>query len=259
MGNMTKCGPWIRRFLLEHLVSDRNLARNTQQSYRDTLALLLPFVATRVRRPIDELEVAHVSVDSVRQFLQHLEQARSCGLATRNQRLAVIHAFARFVGEHSPEHIEWSGQVRAIPFKKAPKTSVTYLEKTEMDALLAAPNRSCVQGNRDYTLLLFLYNTGARADEAARLTINDLHLSQVPHREQSFVLIRGKGNKQRMCPPMATYDNTTEGPNRHPRCCRCGFPQSMRSTDYTIWDPHHGGAPCQDGLPYDAGVGEEKS
>jgi integrase/recombinase XerD len=200
MGNMTKCGPWIRRFLLEHLVSDRNLARNTQQSYRDTLALLLPFVATRLRRPIDELEVAHVSVHSVRQFLQHLEQARSCGLATRNQRLAVIHAFARFVGEHSPEHIEWSGQVRAIPFKKAPKTSVTYLEKTEMDALLAAPNRSCVQGNRDYSLLLFLYNTGARADEAARLTINDLHLSQVPHREQSFVQIRGKGNKQRMCP-----------------------------------------------------------
>ena len=200
MGNMTKWGPWIRRFLLEHLVSDRNLARNTQQSYRDTLALLLPFVATRLRRPIDELEVAHVSVGSVRQFLQHLEQARSCGLATRNQRLAVIHAFARFIGEHSPEHIEWSGQVRAIPFKKAPKTSVTYLEKTEMDALLAAPNRSCVQGNRDYSLLLFLYNTGARADEAARLTINDLHLSQVPHREQSFVQIRGKGNKQRMCP-----------------------------------------------------------
>ena len=62
MGNMTKWGPWIRRFLLEHLVSDRNLARNTQQSYRDTLALLLPFVATRVRRSIDELEVTHVLI-----------------------------------------------------------------------------------------------------------------------------------------------------------------------------------------------------
>jgi site-specific recombinase XerD len=200
MVNVIKCGPWVRRFLLEHLVSDRNLARNTQQSYRDTLALLLPFVAKQLRRPIDELEVAHVSADSVRQFLQHLEQERRCGLATRNQRLAVIHAFARFVGERSPEHIEWSGQVRAIPFKKAPKISIAYLEKAEMDALLAAPNRSCAQGNRDYTLLLFLYNTGARADEAARLTINDLRLSQLPHREQSFVQLRGKGNKQRICP-----------------------------------------------------------
>jgi integrase/recombinase XerD len=200
MTDTTKCGPWIRRFLLEHLVSDRNLARNTQHSYRDTLALLLPFVAERVHKPIDRLDVAHVSVDGVRQFLQHLEQARRCSLATRNQRLAIIHAFARFVGEHSPEHIEWSGQIRAIPFKKAPKTSVTYLEKAEIDALLSAPDRSCAQGNRDYTLLLFLYNTGARADEVARLTINDLHLSQVPHREQSFVQILGKGNKQRLCP-----------------------------------------------------------
>jgi integrase/recombinase XerD len=200
MANTTRCGPWIRRFLLEHLVSDRNLARNTQRSYRDTLALILPFIARRVHKPIDQLDVAHINVENVREFLQHLEQIRRCSLTTRNQRLAVIHALARFIGEHSPEHVEWSGQIRAIPFKNAPKTSVTYLEKPEIDALLAAPDRSCPQGHRDYTLLLFLYNTGARADEAAQLTIGDLHLSQIPHREQSFVQIRGKGDKQRLCP-----------------------------------------------------------
>jgi site-specific recombinase XerD len=200
MADATRCGPWIRRFLLEHLVRDRNLARNTQRSYRDTLALLLPFIARRLHKPIDQLDVGHIDAENVREFLQYLEQVRRCGLTTRNQRLAVIHAFARFIGECSPEHIEWSGQIRAIPFKNAPKTSITYLEKPEIDALLAAPDRSCTQGNRDYTLLLFLYNTGVRADEAARLTIGDLHLSQVPHREQSFVQIRGKGNKQRLCP-----------------------------------------------------------
>jgi integrase/recombinase XerD len=200
MTNTTRCGPWIRRFLLEHLVSDRNLARNTQRSYRDMLALILPFIAGRVHKPIDQLDVTHMNVENVQEFLQHLEQIRHCSLTTRNQRLAVIHALARFIGEHSPEHIEWSGQIRAIPFKNAPKTSITYLEKPEIDALLAAPDRSCSQGNRDYTLLLFLYNTGARADEAAQLSIGNLHLSQIPHREQSFVQIRGKGNKQRLCP-----------------------------------------------------------
>jgi integrase/recombinase XerD len=169
MANTTRCGPWIRRFLLEHLVSDRNLARNTQFSYRDTLALLLPFIAERVHKPIDQLDLAHMSAKYVREFLQHLEEVRRCSLATRNQRLAAIHALARFIGEHSPENIEWSGQIRAVPFKNAPKTLIGYLEKPEIDALLAAPDRSCAQGNRDYAVLLFLYNTGARADEAARL------------------------------------------------------------------------------------------
>jgi site-specific recombinase XerD len=200
MVSATRCGPWIRRFLLEHLVTDRNLARNTQRSYRDTLALFLPFTARQVHKPIDRLDVAHMSAETVREFLQHVEQVRRCSLTTRNQRLAVIHALARFIGERSPEHIEWSGQIRAIPFKNAPKTFITYLEKPEIEALLAAPDRSCTQGNRDYTLLLFLYNTGARADEVAQLKIGDLHLSQAPHREQSFAQIRGKGDKQRLCP-----------------------------------------------------------
>ena len=69
-----------------------------------------------------------------------------------------------------------------------------------MDALLAAPDRTTAQGERDYSILLFLYNTGARADEAAKLRIADVHLSKVPDREQSFVHICDKGNKQRLCP-----------------------------------------------------------
>lgn len=200
MADSPRCGPWIRRFLLEHLVRERNLARNTQRSYRDTLALLMPFVAGRARKPVDQLDVVDVSAETVRQFLQHLEHARRCTLSTRNQRLAVIHTWARFIAERSPEHIDWSGQIKAVPFKNGPKRSITYLEKSEMDALLAAPDRSSAQGARDHSLLLFLYNTGARADEAAQLRIGDLHLTQVPAKEQSFVKIRGKGDKLRLCP-----------------------------------------------------------
>ena len=79
-------GPWIRRFLMEHLVSERNLARNTQRSYRDTLQLLLPAIARRPVKPIDRLAVIDVSADRVRQFLSDLEEKRGCGIATRNQR-----------------------------------------------------------------------------------------------------------------------------------------------------------------------------
>jgi site-specific recombinase XerD len=190
MNDKSLLGPWVRRFLLEYAVKERNLARNTQRSYRDTLSLLIPFIGNKASHQIDRLKV----------FLLDLEETRGCSITTRNQRLAAIHALARFIGLHSPEHIEWCGEVRAIAFKKTTKPLVTYLEKNEMDALLAAPDRSTAQGRRDYAVILFLYNTGARADEAAQLRITDLDLSQTPERYQSSVDIHGKGNKLRRCP-----------------------------------------------------------
>ncbi|HWC18342.1 MAG: tyrosine-type recombinase/integrase [Blastocatellia bacterium] len=200
MTETAKLGPWVRRFLLEHLVGERNLARNTQRSYRDTLTLLIPFIAGRARKGVEQLAIDHLSPEHVRQFLQYLEDTRGCSVPTRNQRLAVIHALARFIGERAPEHVEWCGHIRGVPFKRAPKISITYLEKSEMDALLAAPDRNSLQGRRDYALILFLYNTGSRADEAAQLSVGDLRLAHSPDRDHSSVQIRGKGNKIRFCP-----------------------------------------------------------
>ncbi len=204
MRNVSLLGPWVRRFLLEHLVSARNLARNTQRSYRDTLRLLLPAVARHARQPVDRLVVTDLSADRLRQFLSELEAKRGCAISTRNQRLAAIHALARFIGLHAPEFVAWSGQVRAVPFKKAPKALVPYLEKGEMEALLAAPDLATAQGRRDHAVLQFLYNAGTRADEAAQVQIGDLNLPRVPDRDQAWVAIRGKGNKHRLCPLWAS-------------------------------------------------------
>lgn len=200
MTDIALLGAWVRRFLLEHLVGERNLAHNTQRSYRDTLRLLLPSIARRSRKRLDRLTVEDLSVDRVRAFLCELEQKRSCGAATHNQRLAAIRSFARFVGLHSPEHLQWCQELCSIMFKKAPRPLVTYLEKEEMDALLAAPDTDTAQGRRDHTLLLFLYNTGARADETAHVRIEDLDLGKTTDRDPSSVLIHGKGNKLRRCP-----------------------------------------------------------
>ncbi len=197
MSDSRLLGPWIRRFLLERL--KRNLSPNTQRSYRDAVALLMPFVSKKLRRPVDQLAMTDLNAELVRSFLADLEITRNCGITTRNQRLAAIHALAQFVGMHSPEHIAWSGQIRGVPFKKTGKRPVPYLEKPEMDALLNAPDQSTTQGRRDHLLLLFLYNSGARADEAAQLRIADLELG-LSDRDYSSVRIRGKGNKIRLCP-----------------------------------------------------------
>jgi site-specific recombinase XerD len=176
MDNPTLLGPWLRRFLLDYMIGERNLARNTQRSYRDTLTLLLPFVATHQQTDVDRLTVEQVAPDLIRRFLQDLETTRRCSIATRNQRLAVIHALARFISAHSPEHVAWCGMIRGISFKKAP---------------------------HDYAVLLFLYNTGARASEATNVAVADLELTHTPS-----VKLWGKGDKSRYCPLWPTTVHT---------------------------------------------------
>jgi integrase/recombinase XerD len=197
MADHASVGFWIRRFLLEHLVHERGVSGNTQQSYRDTFCLFLPFVAARRKTPVDKLVIDDLAPNIVSDFLSHLEQARSCSVATRNQRLAALHAFARFTSQCSPEHVEWCQQIRNVPFKRAWKTPVPYMEKDELDGLLGAPDRTSEQGRRDYALLLFLYNSGARATEAARVAIEDLTWDSTG---TGSVKIQGKGRKVRFCP-----------------------------------------------------------
>jgi len=187
-------GPWVRRFLLEHMIGERNLARNTQLNYRDTLKLLIPFVAHHLHTPVDQLAVTDLSAEMTRRFLSDLEESRHCSVSTRNQRLAAIRTLAYFIGEHSPEHIEWCVQFRSIPCKKTFQAVIPYLDEPEMDALLAAPDRQTIVGRWDYALLLCLYNTGARATEMAQLKIDNLDL------QGASVKIQGKGGKQRYCP-----------------------------------------------------------
>jgi len=194
-------GPWVRRFLLEYLVGERHFAENTRRSYRDTLALVIPFIATATHTTVDRLRIEDVAADGVRQFLHHLEQARGCRITTRNQRLAALHSLGRFIGTRSPEHLAWCSEICSIPFKRAPHDGVSYLEKPEMDALLDAPNQRTRQGFRDHALLLFLYNSGARASEAVGVTVGDLDLCST---HQASVRLMGKGSKVRRCPLWAS-------------------------------------------------------
>ena len=200
MSNIQSLGPWLRRFFEEYLVTERNLARNTQLSYRDTFKLLLAFAADRLRKPVERLQVRDLGTDLTLAFLAHLENQRACSPQSRNQRLTALRTFARFVGSRSPAHLEWCAQIRALPFKNPPPRPTDHLEKREMDALLEAPGRATPQGRRESILLLFLYNTGARADEAAQVRVGDLQQLDESAKATALVTLRGKRGKRRQCP-----------------------------------------------------------
>lgn len=195
MSDRNLIGPFVRRFLLEELVADRNLTPNTQKSYRDTIRLLFGFIANRHSTDPTQTTVEQVDATLVRSFLVHLEQERGNSISTRNQRLAALHSLFRFIGRLVPELVEHATQIQAIPLRRTATPVMPYLEKHEMDALLAVPDRRRAQGCRDYALLLFLYNTGARATEAAELTLANLSLSTSP-----AARFQGKGRKMRTCP-----------------------------------------------------------
>ena len=188
-------GPFVRRFLLEELFADRNLTPNTQKSYRDAIRLLFGFIADRHSTDPTRVLVEQVDAALVRSFLAHLEDDRGNSIATRNQRLAALHSLFRFVGRLVPELVEHAAQIQAIPLRRTTVPVMPYLDKHEMDALLAVPDLRRAQGRRDYALLLFLYNTGARATEAAQVTIADLSLGPSPS-----ACLHGKGRKLRTCP-----------------------------------------------------------
>lgn len=206
-------GPFVRRFLLEELVADRNLTPNTQKSYRDAIRLLFGFVADQYSTDPTRVTVEQVDAAVVRGFLAHLEQDRGNSSATRNQRLAALHSLFRFIGRLVPELVDHAAQIRAIPLRRTATPVMPYLDKGEMDALLAVPDRRRAQGRRDYALLLFLYNTGARATEASEVTIADLSLGTSPSAR-----FHGKGRKIRTCPLWArtvTVLRNLLGPRLH--------------------------------------------
>jgi len=192
--NKELAGPWIRRFLVEYVMGERNYSCNTQHSYRDMFRLFLPFAAKRCHCTADQLPLVRIQPKLVREFTGHLEHVRHCRPSTINQRLAALRAWAGFVGTQRPEHLEWSRQLQTVHFKKHAPGPINYLEKQEMQALLAAPDPRKVLGLRDYALLLFLYNTGARASEACQLTVGDLDLIAL------VATLHGKGRRLRLCP-----------------------------------------------------------
>jgi len=200
MRDTRSLGTWIQRFLLEHLVQDRNLSLNTQRSYRDTLVLLLTFLTRKLRKAADHLSLDDLSEGVVRLFLLDLERSRHCEIRTRNHRLSALRSLTRFIGMRNPEYLAWAGKIRGIPLKRSVEPLTPYLEESEMQALLRLPDLQTRQGHRDYALFLFLYNTGCRADEVAQLKITDLDLALRLQKEQSFVKVVGKGRKVRRCP-----------------------------------------------------------
>lgn len=192
----THLAPHVRAFFEDHLACQRNLSPNTIQSYRDALKMFLQFAAATRKKPAAEILMTDMEDPLVPDFLSHLEKTRGNSVRTRNHRLVALRVFFEYVSSREPLLLDRCRRVLAIPLKKgAAIPSIRYLEKEEIVAIFDAVDRSSALGQRDHALLLFLYNTGARVQEASDARVSWLSLEK-PHR----IEILGKGRKLRVCP-----------------------------------------------------------
>ncbi len=165
------------------------------RSYRDTIRLFLSFAAADKGCKITRLALGDLTFDRVVKFLRYLEQDRRNHARTRNQRLAALHTLFEYIAGRSPEMLAICQQVAAIPMKRVAPPETRFLERDEVEQLLRHLPRHGRLALRDRALLLFLYNTGARAQEAADLRAGQLDLGKHP-----LVRLHGKGDKWRTCP-----------------------------------------------------------
>lgn len=185
----------MKRFFVHYLPIQKGLSDNTIMSYRDAIKLLLCYAADKLPKPVDKLTIEDIGEKMVIDFLDHVQQNRSCNPRTRNARLAAVSSLFRFIGREEPAVLPQCQAIRTIPSKRTKHKTVDYLEEKEMQAVINAVNPSLMSGIRDKALLLLLYNTGARVSEIAELRIVDLRLDATGH-----VRLLGKGKKQRSCP-----------------------------------------------------------
>ena len=192
---MSNLAPILEAFFTERLLTQRQASPRTVAAYRDTFRLLLNFVHEQIGKAPSQVDIAELDAPLIGAFLDWLEHDRHNGVRTRNARLAAIHSLFRYASFRQPEHANVIQRVLAIPSKRYERTTIDFLNQDEIDALLAAIDRTKWTGRRDYALLVLAIQTGLRISELTGLVVGDLELGSGAH-----VRCHGKGRKQRATP-----------------------------------------------------------
>src|SRR5579859_6824058 len=189
---MTLLAPTLQAWFTDRLITQKNASPRTIAAYRDTLRLLLAFAQQQTGKEPCQLDFADLDAPLIGAFLNHLEQDRGNSPKTRNARLAAIHSLYRYAALRHPEHAATIARVIEIPTKRHQRTTISYLDRNEIDALLDAPDRATWLGRRDHAMLRAAIQTGVRVSELVNLTIASLALGAGAH-----LRVLGKGRKER--------------------------------------------------------------
>jgi site-specific recombinase XerD len=229
----------VTNFLTHYMAAQRNLSPNTIKAYRDVFTLLLRFCRDQRGIALERLSLAQIDAPLAEAFLDHLGKDRHASVQTQNHRLAVLHAFFRYVQSEVPERLLQCQQILAIPLQRHARPNVGYLCKDDLARLLAQPDLRSREGRRDAVMLSLLYDTGARVQELVDLSAGDVRL-EAP----AQVRLMGKGRKMRAVPLM---DATVQLLRNHLRENGLDRPQH---SEQPLFQNRHGGRFTRSGVRY---------
>jgi len=227
----------LQNFFCQRLISQRGASPQTIASYRDTFCLLFRYAKEMKNKEPASLALTDINADFILKFLDYLEIKRGNCQRTRNLRLAAIRSFMNYISYQVPDSLFVISQVIAIPLKKFDRPSLEFLTRDEVEAIIEAQDKLTFSGHRDFVMFMTMYNTGARVSEIISLKVSDINLE-----DKAYIIINGKGRKQRAVPlwnstkhhlknwlfQIKAYPSDAVFPGR------CGKPLSRSGVEYRL-------------------------
>ena len=197
---------YVYSFFMKYLPSQRGLSSQTITSYSYSLTLFYQYCYSVKNIRQEKLTLDKISKTLIEDFISWLENERKNSASTRNQRLSALKSLFLYIQSESIIHTALCRDILSIPEKKTPINPPKYLTVAETEVLFAMPDIKTKHGRRDLTLLLLLYDTGARASELIELKGGDVVLGKNP-----TIKLFGKGRKTRVVPIMAKTADILRG------------------------------------------------
>jgi integrase/recombinase XerD len=188
----------IKNFLTVYLTNQRGYSHNTVKSYREVINLLLKYMQNTKKLSLPQISFEHFTSQNISEFLEWLQEKRSCSVSTRNQRLIAIRSFVSHAVTLDPALMDTQVEINKVPMKKEAVSVVKFLSEDSVKVLLEQPDISKSNGFRDRFLMILMYDTAARCQEIVDLRIGSIEL----HDKGSIAYITGKGGKTRTVPLM---------------------------------------------------------
>ncbi len=191
----TDFAKYLTKFFSEYLVGERGASTNTIRSYSITFTHLLAFMDEKEHIKADALLLGHLNRSVVLSFLDWLQTSKQCGNATRNQRLAALHSFFKYMQYEDVKRMGRWQEILSIKVKRQERRSVKYLTVDALKFILEQIPIGNRLGRRNLALISLMYDSGARVQEIIDLSPSSLRLDK-----PSCITLHGKGNKKRIVP-----------------------------------------------------------
>ena len=181
---------YLNKFFIDYLPNVCGSTPQTIDSYRYSFILFLTYMQSEHQISADKVDISDLTYKNIVAYLNWLQESRTNGISTRNQRQAALNSFIRFLMYEFPEHLDEYQRILGIPVKKSPQKEITYLKTEGVLLLINQVDLNQQNGLRDYVILSLLYTTGIRVSELIQIRIKDLSLQ-----EPFTLLVHGKGQK----------------------------------------------------------------